>query len=148
MDCRVKPGNDEGFACLMACKKYGCRLLTGLPNPAVIIVTNDGTTTRERDRAELVLDYTLGSGLRSKFFDFCHQLPPNLPPSLNLKVISEDLNNLSELKPAAEASGVNQHRGANADLLAGDSGNEHTARSSFHSGVLSHSVGGDRRRAS
>src|SRR6516165_12127808 len=65
MDCRVKPGNDEGFACLMACKKYGCRLLTGLPNPAVIIVTNDGTTTRERDRAELVLDYTLGSGLRS-----------------------------------------------------------------------------------
>ena len=66
MDCRVKPGNDEGFACLMACKKYGCRLLTGLPNPAVIIVTNDGTTTRERDRAELVLDYTLGSGLRSK----------------------------------------------------------------------------------
>ena len=67
MDCRVKPGNDEGFACLMACKKYGCRLLTGLPNPAVIIVTNDGTTTRERDRAELVLDYTLGSGLRSKF---------------------------------------------------------------------------------
>src|SRR5262249_51050068 len=67
MDCRVKPGNDEGFACLMACKKYGCRLLTGLPNPAVIIVTNDGTTTRERDRAELVLDYTLGSGLRSQF---------------------------------------------------------------------------------
>jgi hypothetical protein len=67
MDCRVKPGNDEGFACLMACKKYGCRLLTGLPNPAVIIVTNDGTTTRERDRAELVLDYTLGSGLRSHY---------------------------------------------------------------------------------
>ena len=65
MDCRVKPGNDEGFACLMACKKYGCRLLTGLPNLGVIIVTNDGTTTRERDRAELVLDYTLGSGLRS-----------------------------------------------------------------------------------
>ena len=51
----------------MACKKYGCRLLTGLPNPAVIIVTNDGTNTRERDRAELVLDYTLGSGLRSHF---------------------------------------------------------------------------------
>jgi hypothetical protein len=54
MGCRVKPGNDEGFACPTARKKYGGRLLTGLPNPAVIIVTNDGTTTRERDPAELV----------------------------------------------------------------------------------------------